>query len=226
MVSSHVRVVVGSFLMLAVSGNAVAGTVTGKLETPPAPDRPPPSTRGFLERIENPIAPPKKVAITPYVVVALDGGAAADAPGQRVWELVGESFAAPVFGVPAGAEVLIKNVSRTARSFSALEDDKLVPRDPINPNGTRSFRVTEPKVYTIADRDAAHLRGVLVVVPGKFVTTVDDSGRFTFTDVPEGTYKLRVFYKDAWSDAATDVTVGKGKTEVNPKLPAVTPAKK
>lgn len=222
--SIRVCVVVGSFLALGV---AHAGPVTGKLEIPgDPPERPPSSPRGFLKRTVNPFANAKRVVYGPEMVVALEGGAAPDAPGQRVWELVGESFATPVFVVPVGSEVLIKNVSKTARRLTATEDAALVPSDPINPTGTKSFRVTEPKVYTLTDKDAPHLHGTLVVVATGHVANVDEAGRFTIPDVPEGAYKLRVFYKDAWLDTTTDVTVGKGKTEVNPKLPALAPAKK
>lgn len=215
-------VVFGSFVL---PGVVLAGPVTGKLELPSAPDRPPPVTKGFLDRVENPLAPPRAMPVTPYMVVALVGAAKPTA-AQVTWELVGESFARPVTGAAVGAEVVIKNVSRTSRTLVANEDPKLIPAGPINPTGPKSFRTTEEKVYTIGDKDAPHLQGTVVVVDG-FVTTVADGGRFEFADVPEGSYELRVFYKDAWLDATTDVSVvAKGKTEVNLKVPALSAAEK
>ena len=224
--SSSLRVCVVVGFLLAIGGPAVAGPVSGKLELPPALERPPSATRGFLERVENPLAPPKKLSYAAHMLVVLEGGPPPEAPGQRVLELVGESFATRVFGVPVGSEVLIKNVSREPRTLTAVEDPKLVPGDPINPTGTKSFRVTEAKIYTIRDKEAAHLEAKLVVVPSAHVATVDEAGRFSIADVHEGSYKLRIFYKDAWLDGTTDVTVGKGKTEVNPKVPALAPVKK
>ena len=208
---------------------AIAGPVSGKLDLPPPPDRPPAATKGFLDRVENPLAPARPVAVTPWMVVVLEGEAKPSSPGQVNWELAGESFSRPVMIAPAGAEVVIKNTSRTARSLVAAEDPKLVPAGPINPTGPKSFRPTEGgKIYTIGDADAPHLKGTLVVTTSPYVATVDEAGKFELADVPEGAYKLKVFYKDRWLDGTTDVTVGaKGKTEVNPKVPAfTTPEKK
>jgi len=214
--------------VLAGAGKlAAAGTVVGRLELPPAPERPPAATKGFLERTENPLAPLRPVPVTPFMVVVLEGSEKAVAPGQITWDLVGDSFARPVIAAPAGAEIVIRNVSKTARTLVALEDKSLVPAGPINPTGPKSFRVTEPKVLTITDKDAPHLKGTIVVVNTPFVGTVDDAGKFDISDVPEGSYKLRIFYKDAWLEGATDVTVGpKGKTEVNAKVPPLSAARK
>ena len=41
----------------------------------------------------------------------------------------------------------------------------------------------------------------LVVVTSPYVANVDDSGKFELADVPEGNYKLRIFYKSAGSRA-------------------------
>lgn len=215
------------FASFAVIPTAVAGPVVGKLELPAAPERPPAVTKGFLDRVENPLAPARPVAVAPYIVVSLEGAEKPGSPGQITWDLVGESFARPVLGAPVGAEVVIKNTSKIARTIAAAEDKNLVPAGPINPTGPKSFRVTEAKVYTLGDTDAPYLKGKLVVVNTPFVANVDDAGKFEMTDVPEGSYKLRVFYKDAWLDIAQDVTVGaKGKTEVTVKVPALGAGKK
>ena len=146
--------------------------------------------------------------------------------------MVGESFARPVIAVPVGAEVVIKNTTKISRTIGAAEDPKLIV-GPLNPTGTKSFRATQPAVYTIGDKDAPHLRGKIVVVATQHVATVDDAGRFEMTDVPDGSYKLRVFYynpageaqgrKSDWLPFSADVTVAsKGRvsrTEVSAKLP-------
>lgn len=217
-------VVVASLL---APGVLHAGPVVGKLELPPAPERAPVATKGFLDRVENPLAPARGVSVTPFMAVVLEGAEKPASPGQVSWDLVGESFARPVMAAAVGAEILIKNTSKVARTLVAAEDPKLVPAGPINPTGPKSFRVTEAKVYTIRDPDAPHLQGKLVVVNSPFVSAVDEGGKFDFADVPEGSYKLRVFYKDAWLDIAQDVNVEKkGKTEVSVKVPAFGAGKK
>lgn len=220
--ATTIRAVVFGAWLLA-SGTAVAGPVGGKLELPPSPPRAPSATKGFIERVENPLAPARQVSVTPHMVVVLEGDAKPTAPGQVTWALLGESFARPVLAVPAGAEVVIRNESHVARTLVAAEDPKLVPAGPINPKGTKSFRPTEPgKTFTFGDADAPHLTGTIVVVNTPYVGFVDDNGKFEIDDVAEGTYKLRIFYRDRWLDGATNVTVGgRSKTEVNPKVPSL-----
>jgi len=214
------------------AGPSFAGTVVGKLELPAAPERSPVIAKGFLDRTENPLAEIRKVNLAPYFVVALEGDAKPDtAPAEVTWDLVGESFARPVVAVPVGAQVVIKNTTQISRTIGAAEDPKLIA-GPLAPTGTKSFRATQPAIYTIGDADAPHLKGKLVVVATTHVANLDDSGRFEMTDVPDGSYKLRVFYYDPsaersggksdWLSFTTDVTVAsKGKTEVNAKLPAL-----
>ena len=228
--------IVGVIAVLA--SRSQAGTVVGRLELPAPPERGPVVARGFLDRTENPLAEIRKQNIAPYFVVALEGPErAGSAPAEVTWELVGESFARPVIAVPVGAEVVIRNQTKISRTIGAVEDPKLIA-GPLNPTGTKSFRATQPAVYTIGDKDAPHLKGKIVVVATTHVANVDDSGRFEMTDVPDGSYKLRIFYYDRageahghssdWLAFTTDVTVvSKGKanrTEVNAKLPALTAA--
>lgn len=221
----------------ALAGPVGAGTVVGKLELPPPPERGPVISRGFVDRIENPLADIKKPSLAPYLVVTLEGEGRSDAaPAQVNWDVVGESFVRPVVAVPVGAEVVIKNQTKIARNLAAAEDAKLIT-GPLNPTGTKSFRATQPAIYTIGDKDAPHLRGKLIVVATPHVAAIDDSGRFEINDVPDGSYKLRVFYYDPLGEArgrqsgllfTTDVTVApKGRstrTEVNAKLPPLTAA--
>ena len=228
-------------LILASADPGRAGTVVGKLELPPGPERGPVIAKGFIDRVENPLADIKKPNLAPYLVVTLEpseGGQKSDtAPAQVNWDLVGESFARPVIAVPVGAEVVIKNQTRTPRTIAAAEDPKLIS-GPLNPAGTKSFRATQPAIYTLGDKDAPYLKGKIVVVATPHVASLDDSGRFEMTDVPDGSYKLRVFYYDPiaeargqrsdWLAFTTDVTVSQkakpNRTEVNAKLPALSEA--
>lgn len=213
---------------IALGGAAHAGTLIGKLELPPPPERPAPATRGFLERAENPLATVRPYNPTTQLVIVVEGDEKPVSPPQVNWELVGESFSRPIVAAPAGAEVVIKNVSRTARTLVALEDPKLLV-GVINPTGPKSFRVTEAgKVFTITDRDAPHLKGKVVVVNTQYIAYPDEAGKFEITDIPPGNYKLRIWYRDNWlerADDAVDVAT-KGRSDFNPKIPAGYPVKK
>jgi hypothetical protein len=218
------RALVAWLGLVLVPGIAHAGVLYGKVDLPAAlPERPPPATKGFLDRVENPFAPVKGQNVTQQMVIVLEGQDKSVSPPQINWDLVGESFARPVIAAPAGAEVVIKDLSKTARTLVAKEDPKLIPSGPINPTGTKSFRVTEAgKSFTIGDKDAPHLVGRLVVVGSPYIAYPDEAGHFEINDIPPGAYKLKIWYRDGWMHRDDDdVTVAaKGKTDFNPKLPA------
>jgi hypothetical protein len=157
------------------------------------------------------------------MVVVLEGDEKPVSPGQVVIELLGESFSRRVVAAPAGAEVVIKNVSKTARTLVADEDPKLIPQGPINPTGPKSFRVADvDKVYTIGDKDAPHLKLKVITVNTQYVAYPDDGGKFEIPNLPPGNYKLKIWYGDKWlerPDDSVDVK-DKGKTEFNPKIDA------
>ncbi len=212
---------------LVVSTSATAaqagGTLSGKLELPPAPDRPAVESKGFLDRAENSLAPVKGVATTQRMIVVALGDEKPVSPPQVVIDLLGESFSRKVVAAPAGAEVVIKNTSKTSRTLVAAEDPKLIPQGPINPTGPKSFRVNDvDKVYTIGDKDAPHLKTKVIVVNTQYFAYPDDNGKFEISGLPAGSYKVKIWYGDKWlerPDDAVDVK-DKGKTELNPKIDA------
>ncbi len=218
-----VRAVLAWLILGTLAATGAAGTLVGKLDLPKdLPKQPPQATHGFLDRVENPLAPVREASVTPQMIVVLEGGDTPVSPPQINWDLVGESFSRPVVAAPVGAEVVIKNTSRAARTLVAKEDPKLI-QGPINPTGPKSFRVTEAgKVYNFGDPDAPHLHGTLVVVNTQFIAYPDEAGRFDIPDVPAGEYKLKLWYRDGWIDGAQyDVKIAaKGKTDFNPKVPA------
>jgi hypothetical protein len=214
-------------LVALVGGSPVhAGTVTGRVELPAAEKRDPSETRGYLEPVDNSILPVQMFNPTPYLLVVLETQQAIDvaAPPQATYELRGESFSRPVLGVVKGQEVVIRNSGLGPRSLVAKEDPALLPKGTLNVTGTKSFRVAEAgKIYTIVDESVPHLRGCIVSVSTPFHATPDREGRFSFDDVPAGSYKARVFFRDRWLSTEAQVTVPAGpraKAEVRLPIPA------
>jgi hypothetical protein len=224
--------------VLLVPAVSLAGSVTGKLDLPPTPpERPAAATRGFLDRVDNPLKELRAVNPTPNLVVVLEGGDKPSPVQQRVWDLLGDSFDHPLIAVPAGIEVVIKNSSPNAHTLVAAEDPNLITKGALNPPpGSKSFHVgAAGAVYHISDPGAPYLKGkIIVVAPNSYVASPDEAGKFELADVPEGTYKVRVYYAGpeghaGWIEHTDDVPVtvpAKGKVDINPKIPAGFPVKK
>src|SRR5688572_5483613 len=74
------------FLSVAIVGlfveTSIAGPVVGKLELPPAPERPPVVAKGFLDRLENPLAQIRPAPVQPSIVVVLEGDGKVETPAQ------------------------------------------------------------------------------------------------------------------------------------------------
>nr|HEX4312634.1 hypothetical protein [Kofleriaceae bacterium] len=206
------RIASAFVLVLAATSTAAANTtVTGKLELPAAPELPPMTRQGFVPRAENALRAPQPQAVAPYVVVVLDGTPGGAAP-QVSWSLLGDAFSHPVIAAMAGADVVITNTSHTPRTLSTVED-KTLSGELLNPTGGKTLHVEAGKTYTVHDPDAPYVWGRIVVVATPYIGYLDATGKFEIPDVPEGTYKLRVYYKDGWVDVDRDtVTVpAKGK---------------
>lgn len=212
--------------LAAFPAPAAAGTVTGRLDLPVGEKRDPPATRGYLEAAENTILPVQPFNPTPFMLVVLEAQQPIDvaAPPQANYELRGEGFVRPVLAVVKGQEVVIRNSSLQARTLVAQEAPDLIPKGTLNVTGSKSFRVAEAgKIYTIVDASVPHLRGCIVSVASPYHVTPDREGRFSFDDVPAGTYKARVFFRDRWLAAESSVSVpsgSRGKAEVRIPIPA------
>lgn len=213
-------------LLALASSTALAGSVTGKLELPGGEKRDPSTTRGYLDPVDNNILPVQPFNPAPFMLVVLEAQQPIDvaAPPQASYELRGESFSRPVLAVVKGQEVVIKNSSLQARTLVAQEDPNLIPKGTLNVTGSKSFRVAEAgKIYTIVDASLPHLRGCIVSVATPYHVTPDREGRFSFDDVPAGSYKARVFFRDRWLTAEANVSVPsgpRGKAEVRIPIPA------
>jgi hypothetical protein len=210
----------------AAAASVLAGTVTGRVDVPATDGREPSSSRGYLEPVDNAILPIQPFNPMPLMVVVLEPESPVDvvAPPQASYDLKGESFARPVLAVVKGQEVVIRNLSFMPRTLAAKEDDALIPKGTLNVTGSKSFRVAEAnKIYTIGDPAVPHLIGRIVSIATPHHSLLDREGRFTLDNVPAGTYKARVFFRDHWLSPETAVTMPGGnraKVEIRISIPA------
>lgn len=224
---ARARAVVLLLAVLAVGRSAHAGTVTGRLDFPPGDKREASATRGYLDAVDNAILPVPAASPAPEMVVVLEG-AAPSADSQTlprvVYELRGESFSRPIIAVQKGQEIELKNVGQMPRNLHIKEDANLLPKGTLNVTGTKSFRLAEAgKVYTLVDPAAPHLVGRVLAIATPYRAYPDKDGRFSFENVAEGTYKVRVFFRDRYLAPETSVTVpggSRGKVETRLSIPA------
>lgn len=224
MVRAHAAIVLGISTLVATSvveGAPDGSTVTGVIELADPASRPDPPVRsqGFTRRIRGPLKPPQKLDVRDQLVVVLTGGPVDDGdkkpPSAALrYEIIGESFAAPVFPFVAGAKIEIKNSGHREPLLYSPSQENLIEQTPIPGKGVRPIKgkLTEVfKAVDLAARDSAHLRGRLLPLPHAYFSLVDDRGRFEIKGVPAGTWTVKLWYRDGW------VKIGKVTVDVSGK---------
>ncbi len=214
-----------------LSGLARAGTVRGTV-TLPAETRAA-DTRDGHWRVENGMLPvgPRWPDPRSEVVVVLEGGPAADAkhkdkdkaaddkPPIINMELHGLRLDPRVLVVPVGATVSFKNADRVPHSLF-LENAMSLMGPESQPAGqTRTVRVMASAEYAVRDQEYPHIEGTIVAVDTSHASQVDDKGTFKI-EVPEGKYKMRVYWRGEWNTLMESLEVGPRITEVSLQIPA------
>lgn len=190
--------------LFGASGLAHAGDVEGKVVFKPNKlGKPPVRNKGFLARIENPLRPIRKFNPRPYMFVVLDGQVDDEAkkpPGGKIrYYLQGQSFNRPILPVIVNTRVeLVNSTSREATLFTP-DSDAIADAHTFNPRGMFDFKVTEAgSVIVIRSQDETHIEGRVVGFPHRYYAPVNSRGKFEIKDVPEGTFKIKVWYRNGW----------------------------
>ena len=184
--------------------------------------RPPPATRGFLDRKENPLAPLKRHGDA----AARDRASTATRNRPRRRRSRGTSWA-----IRSITRWSPRRPARDRSSTTRLQDRAHARRqgrrqaDPARADQPErhqdvSRRATSARVYTIGDSDAPHLKGVLIVVNTQFVAYPDESGQFQIPTCRPAATSCACGTATSWIDRTDDdvYVAAKGKTEINPKI--------
>ncbi|HWM84880.1 MAG TPA: hypothetical protein VNO33_03555 [Kofleriaceae bacterium] len=214
--------------LAAASGSAAAdangGIVIGSIALAPPERRGPVPVRnqGFVRRVPA-LKTPRAVDPLKYIVVVLDGATPPEEDrqpaGQPVrYTIIGESFEAPILPVVTGSVVEIRNAGRGAPRLYSPGQPDLVPADPIGPRGERKTRKIEPahRAFELRDRESVHLSGLIVAFPHRYTARVAPDGKFEIRDVAPGIWKVRVWYRDGWAEAAEETVEVVAKKESKP----------
>lgn len=214
-------------VLASATAPAHAGDVSGKLELDESKlGKPPKRNLGFVSRVANPLKKVKTFEPRPYMVVVLVGGEipeeAKQPPKQALeYTLVGESFARPLFPILIGTEVDIRNRGIGAPTLYSPDAPDQISGEVLNPSGIENVEITTAdKVIRIVDKSSPHLEGRIVAFSSPYFAAVDSQGHYEIEDVPEGTWTVRVWYKDGWLDREDEqIEVGRHSTKHNPAIP-------
>lgn len=206
----------------ALSTTATAGDVSGTIALGKARQKPAVHSTGFVERKPNPIMETLRFDPRREIVVVLEGGPVepADQEPDRngvKWQLLGESFDIPVLPIVAGTEIDLKYTGHGSPTLYSPQDDALLKSEAISRDGVRTLAVKVPgKAFEIRARGSQHLVGRIVAFPHRFFSRLDGDGNFVIKDVPQGTWTLKLWYRDGWVDGvATSVEVTRREKKVD-----------
>ncbi|MCG8425231.1 MAG: hypothetical protein MJE77_45705 [Proteobacteria bacterium] len=206
--------VVAALGVLVVSvPTALAGFVRGQVKFDGQFGKPPKRNQGFIARIANPIRPVKQFDPRPYLVVVLEGGpvvpGAKNPPGRAVsYSLRGEAFSTPILPVVVKTEVEIRNAGPSRSVLSTPGHPDLLDQIVLEPAASNSIKVENPfEAIIIRSPHLPHPEGRVVGFPTRYFARVDRRGRFYISNVPEGTWKMRLWYRDGWVEGVEQTVV-------------------
>jgi hypothetical protein len=200
---------------------SVKGTIAIKDVAEPEPEH-----IGFWHR-QTLLVRPAPYDPRPEVVVVIDasatGGDATTPPATKpLLEIIGERIWPPVLPVASGWEVELRNSGRTPQAVTTPEDPDVFQTGAIAKGGTRTAKFAATKVHPVLAVGKPWLHAKILVLPGRWFARVDRDGSFHIDGVPDGHWKVRVFWREGWLKLPPMfVDVSKGSADV----PAITLAK-
>ncbi|MCA9581710.1 MAG: hypothetical protein KC416_07935 [Myxococcales bacterium] len=98
--------------------------------------------------------------------------------------------------VREGQTLTIENTDPFSHKLYSSEVEGFTPLQTA-PGNSRSVKFPKAGVFSIRDASHAFVRGTVHVLPDVSAhAEVSSSGRFRFADVPNGSYTLKVFFRD------------------------------
>ncbi len=161
-------------------------------------------------------------ATTPRdVVVYLTGDNARRSPATRgaTPELrqINQSFEPHVLGIPVGTTVAFPNMDLVYHNVFSYSKTKRFDLGYYGKGKSRQVTFDKPGMVQVFCDIHSTMSAYVLVVDTPFVTQPDDSGTYSFSDLPNGTYTLTVWHPDL-GERTTSVTVVDGVSTVDVNL--------
>ena len=197
--------------------------VVVQLTVPDRPQKAVFSYQGYVEPIPNALLNVKPFDPLPECVVYLEGEVPPEATkptaGRVALELGTASFRVPVVAVVAGSTIEVSNVGKTTHPIYSpnLPDFE---GSPIGPTGKREVQMKDAgKSVLLMSRESPHVRARLVALGNRYFARVGRDGKFHIPDVPNGTFTVHVWFRDAALGVTASVEVGPKLKPVSLALP-------
>jgi plastocyanin len=155
------------------------------------------------------------------VVVYLTGDNARPSPAARgatpELKQINQSFEPHVLGVPVGTTVEFPNMDLVYHNVFSYSKTKRFDLGYYGKGKSRQVTFDKPGMVQVFCDIHSTMSAYVLVVDTPFVTQPDDSGAYSFADLPNGTYTLSVWHPDL-GEQSTRVTVVDGVSTVDVNL--------
>jgi len=155
------------------------------------------------------------------VVVYLEGPNTHISPrpgtGKPQLKQINQSFEPHVLGVPVGATVDFPNGDLVYHNVFSYSKTKKFDLGYYGKGRSKQVTFDKPGVVQVFCDIHSTMSAYVLVVDSPFVTQPDDAGSYSFADLPNGTYTLRIWHPDL-GDRAMKVTVVDGVTNFDVNL--------
>jgi len=155
------------------------------------------------------------------VVVYLEGPNTHISPqpnaGKPQLKQINQSFEPHVLGVPVGATVDFPNGDLVYHNVFSYSKTKKFDLGYYGKGKSKQVTFDKPGVVQVFCDIHSTMSAYVLVVDSPFVTQPDENGSYSFADLPNGTYTLRIWHPDL-GDRAVKVTVVDGVTNFDVNL--------
>jgi plastocyanin len=155
------------------------------------------------------------------VVVYLEGPNTHISPrpstGKPQLKQINQSFEPHVLGVSVGATVDFPNGDLVYHNVFSYSKTKKFDLGYYGKGKSKQVTFDKPGVVQVFCDIHSTMSAYVLVVDSPFVTQPDDDGSYSFADLPNGTYTLRIWHPDL-GDRAVKVTVVDGVTKFDVNL--------